>query len=239
MTTSSVNNNQIFTADKLKQEKEKEALKTSSDTTSNPLAKLDKDAFMKLLLTELQYQDPTSPMDSDKMLSQTSQLAALETQENTNRMMKDLVSQMQAGSSMYALDAIGKMAFLGSNSIILKAGQEPKFEIYFKEPVKEGVIEILDKEDKVVRVMPMNIENPPASKGIHAFSWNGMDNNGKKLESGEYKVRAKFTTDSGKSEESYIGSYPVESVRFVNGKAEVKLGSSYVPIEQVQEFYGA
>lgn len=140
---------------------------------------------------------------------------------------------------MYALDAIGKMAFLGSNSVILKNDQSPKFEIYFKDPVKSGTIEILDKEDKVIRKMPMDIKNPPASKGIHAFTWDGMDNNGKKAESGEYKIRAKYITNEGKSQESYVGSYPVESVRFVNGKAEVKLGSSYVPIETVQEFYGA
>ena len=75
-----------FTVDKLKAKKEAEALARANGT--NPHAQLDKDAFMKLLLTELQYQDPTSPMDSEKMLTQTSQLATLETQENTNQMMK-------------------------------------------------------------------------------------------------------------------------------------------------------
>jgi flagellar basal-body rod modification protein FlgD len=39
---------------------------------------LSKDDFMTLLLVELQHQDPTEPMDSEKILSQTSQLATLE-----------------------------------------------------------------------------------------------------------------------------------------------------------------
>ncbi len=42
----------------------------------------------KTSLIELQHQDPTDPMDSDKMLTQTSQLSALEMQQNTNTTMQ-------------------------------------------------------------------------------------------------------------------------------------------------------
>ena len=61
------------------------ATATTSSTTVNPNGVLGKDDFLKLLLLELKYQDPTSPMDSEKILSQTSQLAGLEASENTNK----------------------------------------------------------------------------------------------------------------------------------------------------------
>ena len=53
---------------------------------------LGKDDFMKLLLVELQHQDPTEPMDSEKILTQTSQLAGLESSENTNKALATLTA---------------------------------------------------------------------------------------------------------------------------------------------------
>ena len=67
---------------------------TASTTVSNPKAVLDKDSFMKLLLVELQHQDPTDPMDADKILTQTSQLATLESASNTNKALEDLATQL-------------------------------------------------------------------------------------------------------------------------------------------------
>ena len=61
---------------------------TATDAQVNKLVAdkraLQKDDFLKLLLVELQHQDPTEPMDSEKILSQTSQLATLESAQNTN-----------------------------------------------------------------------------------------------------------------------------------------------------------
>ena len=103
-----------------------------STTASNPGAILSKDSFMKLLLVELQHQDPTAPMDSDKILTQTSQLASLETQENTNKVMTELSTQMKANMDMGAIGAIGKMASLGSNAVSVTKGATSKFEVYFE-----------------------------------------------------------------------------------------------------------
>lgn len=39
---------------------------------------LGKDAFLKLLIAQLRYQDPSSPMDSSSFIAQTSQLTSVE-----------------------------------------------------------------------------------------------------------------------------------------------------------------
>jgi flagellar basal-body rod modification protein FlgD len=53
---------------------------TPQSTTSavNPNSLLSKDDFLKLFVTQLQHQDPMSPMDNDQMVAQMSQLSTVE-----------------------------------------------------------------------------------------------------------------------------------------------------------------
>ena len=83
---------------------------TAQTSTVNPNSVLGKDDFLKLLLLELKYQDPTAPMDSEKILSQTSQLAALEASENTNKALSDLAASLTSSLQYSGISAIGKIA---------------------------------------------------------------------------------------------------------------------------------
>ncbi|GAA4158447.1 flagellar hook capping FlgD N-terminal domain-containing protein [Gryllotalpicola daejeonensis] len=50
----------------------------SPAATSTPSQAMDGSMFLQLLVTQLQNQDPSSPMDTDQMISQTTQLAMME-----------------------------------------------------------------------------------------------------------------------------------------------------------------
>lgn len=220
-----------FTVDKLKAKKEAEALAKANGT--NPSAQLDKDAFMKLLLTELQYQDPTSPMDSEKMLTQTSQLATLETQENTNQMMKKLAEQLKASTSMYAVSALGKMATLGDSSIIKQDGVSTITSMAFLEAEgKTGTIKIKNADGQVIRT----IEFGNAKAGIMNFEWDGKDQSGHEVKAGVYSVDISYQDSKGKQYNAGIGKYPVEGIRFLDGEAQVKVGGLYVSLDKIKEF---
>jgi flagellar basal-body rod modification protein FlgD len=55
---------------------------TSGIQTETPVRKpvqsLDSDVFMKLLVTQLKYQDPGAPMDTNQMMAQSVQLSMME-----------------------------------------------------------------------------------------------------------------------------------------------------------------
>jgi len=202
--------------------------KTVEDKTA-----LGKDDFMTLLLVELQHQDPTEPMDSEKILTQTSQLAGLEASENTNKALEDLAKSLGTANQFSTIAAIGKTADLGSNAIQHDEGANDSFEVYFPKDIQEGTVQILTRDGAVVK----NLEVGTNPSGVYQFDWNGLDNSGNAADSGLYYVTASYTDSDGVAQETRLGSYPIESVKFDNGKALVKLGSSYVPLENIKEVY--
>lgn len=200
---------------------------------------LGKDDFMKLLLIELQHQDPTEPMDSEKILTQTSQLASLESAENTNNALEDLAGSLGNSQQFSTIAAIGKTADLGSNAISHDEGSISSFEVYFPESIKSGNVEILNSDGDVVGTMPIEIPEGSTSKdaGVYQFDWNGEFADGSNAESGVYYVTASYNNTDGAARTTRMGAYPIEAVRFEEGNALVKVGSNYVPLEQVKEVY--
>lgn len=210
---------------------------TAQKVATNPNAQLKSDDFMKLLLTQLRYQDPTAPMDSEKMLSQTSQLATLETQESTNKIMKELAAQLKIqsenGMNNYALSAIGKIATMGEVSLaITQDTTSTKFDLFFPKEIKNGKISITDKNGNSVKTIDLK----EGGKGVLSFTWDAKDANGKRVNNGSYNVVASYTDKDGTTHEVKPGTYPVESVKYEKGKAMLKLGSTYIPIGDVKEF---
>lgn len=210
---------------------------TSATTTTTTAAKdktaLGKDDFMKLLLVELQYQDPTEPMDSEKILTQTSQLAGLESAENTNKALAELAASLGSAQQFSTISAIGKTADLGSDAISHDKGTVSEFEVYFPEDVQDGSIEITDLKGNKVGIVDVGT-NP---SGVYKFEWDGTDVNGNKADSGIYRVNATYSDPDGNVLKTRLGAYPIESVRFEEGKALVKVGSNYVPLESIVEVY--
>lgn len=51
---------------------------TTTPAVRTPSQSYNSDMFLKLLVTQLKNQDPSAPMDSTQMISQTSQLASME-----------------------------------------------------------------------------------------------------------------------------------------------------------------
>ncbi len=194
---------------------------------------LGKDDFMKLLLIQLQYQDPTEPMDTEKILTQTSQLAALEASDNTKTALENLTASLGNSQQFATISAIGKTADLGSDAIAFDQGSATDFEVYFPNSIQQGTVEISDGDGNVVGTI--DVGTNPA--GVYAFQWDGTTSTGASADSGVYHISASYSDQDGVVRSTRLGAYPIESVRFDNGSTYVKLGSSYVPLNSVVEVY--
>jgi len=205
---------------------------------------MDNDDFMMLLLVEMQNQDPTDPMDSTTILTQTSQLASMSAADATNTALEDLATSLSAQDQFSTIAAIGKMADTGSDAIEHNKGSASQFEIYFPNDVVSGTIEVTDLKGNVVGTipieMPENNDGVKADKieaGVYLYEWDGASLDGTYADSGIYHINSKYIDSNSEKQTTRLGAYPIESVRFEEGKAFAKLGSSYIPMESISEIY--
>ncbi|ECL4995952.1 TPA: flagellar basal body rod modification protein [Campylobacter coli] len=216
---------------------------SSSGLVSNPNATLDKDAFLKLLLIELQHQDPTDPMDSDKMLTQTSQLSALEMQQNTNTTMQKMVETMQLLSNSFstsmstsAIGAIGKMATVSDNKIKLTGSDEIiALKMYLPEDSDENgvTLEVYDSNNKLVFSEKSDAKS--ISQGLFTMEWPGRNNDGVYAGDGEYTIKMVYNNKNGEKITANYGTYPIEGIVFKEGIAYAKMAGQEVPFDAISE----
>lgn len=69
---------------------------------------LGKDAFLQILITQLQNQDPTQPMDDKEFISQMAQFSSLEQMQNMTTTMEKLLESQQQTQLMNYTSFIGK-----------------------------------------------------------------------------------------------------------------------------------
>ncbi|WP_432484542.1 flagellar hook capping FlgD N-terminal domain-containing protein [Kineococcus esterisolvens] len=86
-----------------------------SDTSAKAADKSaeDKDTFLKLLVAQLRYQDPSKPVDSTQFIAQTAQFSSLETMQD---MAKSYTQMLSAQDKLQASALIGQtVSYTGSD----------------------------------------------------------------------------------------------------------------------------
>lgn len=77
-------------------------------TTEKDNSTLGKDAFLQILITQLQNQDPTNPMDDREFIAQMAQFSSLEQMQNMTKAMENLLISQQQTQLMSYTNFIGK-----------------------------------------------------------------------------------------------------------------------------------
>ncbi len=86
---------------------------TGSSGTGNAITNavesdLGKDAFLQLLVTQMQYQDPLNPVDNTEMIAQLAQFSSLEQMQNLNTGFTTLSGNIDQLNFLSASNMLGK-----------------------------------------------------------------------------------------------------------------------------------
>lgn len=81
---------------------------SNQNNMRSPSPELDREGFLKILMTQLQNQDPSDPMDSQGMVQQMTQLSSLEQMMNMSKSIEMLVQSQLMSPVIEYSHMIGK-----------------------------------------------------------------------------------------------------------------------------------
>jgi flagellar basal-body rod modification protein FlgD len=154
-----------------------------SSTTGGTLAG-NFQTFLTLLTTQLQNQDPLSPLDTNQFTQQLVQFASVEQQLKTNSQLTTLVSLQQTAQSTQALGFVGKTAVVdGSTAALTNASATWDLSV----PTNSNVnISITNSTGQTVFTGDYAVS---AGNNL-PFTWDGKGSDGTQWPDGSYRLTA-------------------------------------------------
>ena len=199
-----------------------------------PTAKntLDKDSFLRLLTTQLQKQDPLSPMDSNAFVAQLAQFSSVEALENMGKKLDTLALGQANANQMAVPQMIGKEILFSADRVAVTKGQPARFSVALDGSSDDTVAIITDKTGKVLRTLQLGAR--PA--GSFAVTWDGLDADGNAVDSGQYLL----TVSAAKRDGTPVGAATsvrgvVTGVSFEGSVPQLLVGGNVVQLGDVTE----
>jgi flagellar basal-body rod modification protein FlgD len=154
-----------------------------------------KDDFLKLLIAQLQHQDPLNPMEAMEFTSQLSQLAQLEQMYQVNDNLNNMHLYQIAMNNLQAADLIGKDVKAKGNLLALEGDDSVSIYYQLNSNATSVTVRILDDQDRLVRV----IEIGSQQEGSQIVQWDGNDGEGNALPDGIYHYEVMAVDSEGNS----------------------------------------
>lgn len=208
------------------------------ETTRNdvPSSTLGKDDFLKLLVMQLRYQDPMSPLKGTEFAAQLAQFSSVEQLSNINTQLGqslDANSALTASiSNALAATFIGKGVRAVTDSFKHDGTSEVKLGFTLGQYVASTEIKVYDSFGSLVKT----IKNAGNTAGDHSVQWDGTDENGNALPAGEYRFEINAEDDKGESVAAlgYVHGI-VSGVRFKSDGTVFIIDGVEVPLSHVLE----
>jgi flagellar basal-body rod modification protein FlgD len=206
------------------------ATTNASGSTTNSATGLAQNfnTFLTLLTTQLQNQDPLSPMDTNQFTQQLVSFSQVEQQINTNSNLQQLIQLQGAGESIAALPLVGQNIEYNSATAPLSNGQA-NFVYDLPSASTSTALTVVDSNGRVVYTQPGETD-----AGSHAFSWNGKTNAGVQLPDGNYTLKIQAADANGSAVTPSIASIgSVQAVGVENGTATFTVNGMSVPMSEL------
>jgi flagellar basal-body rod modification protein FlgD len=216
------------------------AFLNSTPTSNQPIADaageeiLGRDAFLQLLTTQLNNQDPLNPMENEAFVAQLAQFSSVEGIKGMQGSLESMASGMRQDQMLAGANLVGKGVIVEGGGFVGGNGATAKGSVQLDYGAQDLVFTIHDHATgELIYTEHMGSK----SAGDHSLSWNGLNDLGQPVPSGRYIMSANAVID-GQSQKAPVSTLTeVKSVKWDPRMQELTLevdDGSYVSLLQVQ-----
>lgn len=205
---------------------------SSQTQGSNPM---NMNSFLTMFTTQLQYQDPTNPLQSYELAAQLAQFSTVSELSQIQQTMQTQQSYLSSMSNALMVNTIGKEVVGQDDSIQLQDGQLSKGSYTLSAPATGVTVKITDSNGNPVRTMQIGQQDA----GSYDLSWDGLDDSGNAAPNGTYHFDVQAMGSDGNAmdiQKTISGN--VTAFRVESGVPYLILGGANgikLPISQIME----
>ena len=191
---------------------------------------ITQDSFLKLLIAQLQNQDPLQPMDNQQFAVQLATFNSLEQLIGINDKLGNLQTTQGATNQFNAASLIGKTITSNGNTVNEQGGNPAAITYRLSANASRVVVNVQDSSGALVRQMVAGAQ----SAGDQSVIWDGKDASGKVAPSGLYNFEINAFDLNGKQvQASGRIKGTVTGVRLDGTEPLLELGALQVPLSAV------
>lgn len=191
--------------------------------TAKDASELGQDEFMKLMITQLKYQDPFKPLENGEFISQMAQFSTVAGIEGMNTSMEAFIADQGAAQTMQAAQLLGKTVITDGGQAILEEGGSVKGQFSIPEHSRNVVARFSNASGELVHTLELGELN----EGIHDLNWDGINASGQAVSPGAYSIDVQYQNSAGDSVIAKTSlATQIESVNFGVANARPTLSTS-------------
>jgi flagellar basal-body rod modification protein FlgD len=146
--------------------------------------------FLKLLVTQLNNQDPLNPLDNAQLTSQLAQMSTVSGIEKLNNAFQSLLAQSGSSQVLQSASLIGRTVLVPGRDLVLENGTDMPFAVELPAAADSVKVTITNAAGDAVRSYDLGALAP----GVKTVSWDGLSDNGSQLAGGVYTLKVEATS---------------------------------------------
>jgi flagellar basal-body rod modification protein FlgD len=183
-------------------------------------AELDRNAFLQLFTTQLKNQNPLDPMENEAFVAQLAQFSSLEAMTGVRTAMEEMASDSKASRFLTGSTLLGKKVERVGNLATLAAGENITSKADLPSPAEEGVFNVYDS---LTNELVYSEDFTNMSAGSVNLTWNGQNEKGEEMPSGQYKLEFIANRDGVKSVVPLVNKQLIAAVSWDRESEDLKV----------------